>query len=198
MRIPLKSLYLCFIFVALTQSAFVQEKYLIPESISHGVYVAPILSATNPGIGDYGLSGGFQLGWTLNKSFTVGFKVSQMWSNVEATWVNNYNPLYLNFSYSGFLMAYTFQPQELLHAEVFGLIGGGLTGYREQLYGDFDNVQDDFLIMEPGVLVEVNMTHFMRVGLGLSYFIVRGIELRQLEDTDFGLNYSFLIKFGLF
>jgi hypothetical protein len=186
--------------IGVQASSDVKMRTLMPESVTHGVYIAPFFSLSPFGPNDeFGVSPGVQIGWTLNKNFTIGLKASQLWKNIEATWIRKQLPHYLNCSYAGAFFSYTFMPDALVHAEFYTLIGGGLAGYRIQTFGDFDNLEDDFIILEPGVVIETNVTRFMRIGMGLSHQVVQGIELKNMKDVDFsGLSFSAIMKVGLF
>lgn len=191
--------YCCFIimFVVPLQA---EMRTLIPESVSHGVYIAPLVSASPFGPNhEFGVSPGVQVGWTLNKRFTIGFRASQLWKNVDANWLHKQAPHYINLTYAGALFSYAHNPDALFHVEYFTLIGVGLAGYRIQIIGNFDNFDDDFFLVEPGAFFETNVTRFLKCGLGISYRITNGVEIQNLNDTDFsGLNYTAHFKIGIF
>ncbi|MBN1482171.1 hypothetical protein EH223_07935 [candidate division KSB1 bacterium] len=173
---------------------------MIPDTVSHGIYLAPSMMSSQLGRNQaVGLFPGLQIGWILNERFTIGLKTNQLWSNIEASWIAMDVQAFMNFSYSGIFFSYTPYPRRLVHIEIYTLGGCGLAGYRTQKFGDFDNVQDGFMILEPGIVLEMNLTHFLRTGLGLSYSIVRGIQMEKLSERHFnGMNLLLLFKVGLF
>ena len=57
-----------------------------------------------------------------------------------------------------------------------------------------------FLLFEPGLQLEVNVTQFMKIGLGAGYRMVQGTTLRN-DITDDDLTYwtgNFSLIFGKF
>jgi hypothetical protein len=183
-----------------TFCAYTQEQTLLSDNISHGVYCAPLLSFKTFGANNnVGISPGFQIGWIINEKLTIGAQVHQLWNNIEVDWTPSEEPLFLNFAYSGFRVSYIHLPHDLLHFEIYALYGVGLAGYRRQEFGDFDNVQDDFQIIEPGVLIETNLTHFMRLGVDIAYDFIHGIELVDMTNADFtGMVWGASIKVGIY
>lgn len=183
-----------------TVCVYSRQMTLIPANRSHGFFIAPVFSASAFGpTREIGYSPGFQIGWVLDHHFTIGVQANQLWSNVSADWIRSDIPLYLNFSYAGLRLSYISCPDNLLHMEIYALYGQGYAGYREQEFGDYDNIQDLFRIITPGLVFETNMTYFFRVGFALYYPIVHGIGLSSLTDEHFsGLCLCAIFKFGIF
>ncbi len=177
-----------------------QMQTLLSESVTHGVYVAPCIEASPFGQnGEWGFSPGVQIGWTLNQRYTIGFFANQLWNNVDATWLQKQSQYFLNVTRAGVFFSYTLNPDALVHAEFYAKIGAGLVGYRIQEIGDFDNFDDEFYLIEPGMAIEINVTRFMRTSLQMSYLSVQDIELQHMKNSDFsGLVFAMKFKVGLF
>lgn len=176
------------------------QKTLLPAHLSHGVYCAPHIAAASFGPDHQsGLFAGGRIGWIIEHRYTVGIQASQLWTNIKADWTPSEEQLYLNFSYAGIRLSYCYRSEDVVHIELFALYGGGVAGYRRQEFGDYDNVQDELQVFEPGMAVELNMTHFMRLGASLSYLVVHGIELPDMSDQDFsGPRFALFFMVGIF
>lgn len=107
------------------------------------------------------------------------------------------------FGYGGMLFEYHFFPKDLINFSVGTLIGGGSAGFHG---GDMDRGSgmgwrggNIFFVTEPEVMAYVNVTRFFRIGAGVTYRFVNGIDISGLKDSDFrGLNGSLLLAFGWF
>jgi len=108
----------------------------------------------------------------------------------------------MNFGYGGILLEYIFFPQKPFHFAVPLLIGSGST----KIY----NISDDFfsnsliesstfLLLEPGIDIELNLLKFVRFTCGASYRLASGTFLQNLNDNDLsGLSINASFKFGYF
>ncbi len=120
--------------------------------------------------------------------------------------------------YGGLLIEPIIAAKSPIHVSFPIIIGaGGITYYTN--WDDYDYWSDDhfedsdgFFVFEPGVEVELNMVHFFRIGLGVSYRYTDDIKLRYDDDyantatptvigsADMlrGINYKLTFKFGKF
>ena len=108
-------------------------------------------------------------------------------------------------------------PHSMLHFSVHSLLGAGRFQYGdspEETYGynrfnrhsRFSNNHDDyyinkdvFYVFEPGVDVMVNLHKNIRIGVGISYRYVKGLDSELLKENDFsGVTTQALIKLGSF
>lgn len=107
--------------------------------------------------------------------------------------------------YGGFLIEPIIMPHESIHVTFPIAIGGGELHFIEDRwpYYDWDYYRtdqfDDFLYIEPGVSVEVNMTKFMRFSLSGSYLITNSLTSSPLTAEEIeGLNIQATLKLGWF
>ncbi len=95
-----------------------------------------------------------------------------------------------------------------IHLSFPCLLGAGGVSFVTHNDVDWDSNfiedYDAFLIVEPGVDIELNLTRFMRVGLGATYRIPTSFDIGQspLGSVDArslrGMTYNITFKFGSF
>ena len=162
------------------------------------------------GINDgYALLLGGHGGLIFNKKIMLGFGGMGITTPVEFNGINPTEPLELTGGYGGFLFGYILAPREVFHVAFPVTLGVGGLDVRESAF-NFDpgnpNITDRiensvFVIVEPGVQLEVNVTRFFRLGLGLTYRFTEGVDLslNNITDKDIsGLAGNVSFKFGGF
>jgi hypothetical protein len=156
--------------------------------------------------------GGLSLGVIVNHFFTVGLSAkgilnsSQLWYDFNRTPVN---PLgaYLYGGYGGLKFEFKLLPTAPLHVNFPILIGGGgLTYYTGSMqnhnYDNYDGTNldwDAFFVVEPGVMLEINLVKFMQLDVGISYRYAPGLDLMETNAgliNNFNANLS--LRFGKF
>ena len=99
--------------------------------------------------------------------------------------------------YTGLMMGFNVMPTKVVHFSIPLFVGVG------NLELEHDNIfveNSAFLLFEPGLQLEVNVTQFMKIGLGAGYRMVQGTTLRN-DITDDDLTYwtgNFSLIFGKF
>lgn len=103
----------------------------------------------------------------------------------------------IKFSHGGLWLGYIQAPNKLVHLTSSVKIGWGKSRLRYD--GDF-RYKDQVFVMTPELGVEVNLTHFFRLGLTGGYRWVNGINsLPGLENGDFSSPVGMLtFRFGDF
>jgi len=106
-------------------------------------------------------------------------------------------PLDISMGYTGLMMGFNIMPKKVVHFSVPLFVGvGNLELERSNIFIE----NSAFLLLEPGINLELNVVQFMKFGIGASYRMVQGTNLRNdLVDDD--LSYwsgNFSIVFGKF
>ena len=106
----------------------------------------------------------------------------------------------VDFGYGGFLAEYYFNPKDLIVFSAGALIGGGgLSFHQDESESDDENNDDSFFIVEPELNIFVNVTRFCRIGIGVSYRFISGINTDEFSDKDFrGASATVMANFGWF
>ena len=119
----------------------------------------------------------------------------------------------LSGGYGGFFIEPIILPKFPVHISIpvhfgIGQIGYGNNTFNENFSEDWHQKLesiDNFLLIEPGVELEVNLTSFCRLGFGVYYKFTTDIDLRYqtglpINSTDVlkGISGGFSLKFGKF
>jgi hypothetical protein len=152
--------------------------------------------------------GGLGLGVIVNHFFSVGLEgygivnSNYLWyDNVDAT---NKRGAYLYGGYGGLKFEFRLWAKSPVHVNFPLLIGGGGLTYNTTAYHnhDYNNNNnngttldwDSFFVVEPGVMLELNLLKFMRLGAGISYRYSPDVDLM---NTPGGLINNFNAKVSL-
>ncbi|NNJ56338.1 MAG: hypothetical protein HKP14_09405, partial [Bacteroidia bacterium] len=108
--------------------------------------------------------------------------------------------------YGGFLIEPILFPKQTIHVSLPISFGGGEAayfkdslGYREWEHSYSNSFYNDFIFIEPGINIEINVTKFMRFGITGSYLITNTLNTSKLANTELdGLSLSANLKFGWF
>ena len=147
--------------------------------------------------GDIGTLVGFYGGALINRTFLIGI----------AGGVNLGHPR-VNYGYFGGIMQYIFNPSDVVHCSGQLLLAYGSTkDYEDPKEGLLDNFWNisgaPFFMMEPGLNLEVNMSHRVTLVVGMSYRYVSGLDeynenvlITRVTNEDLsGLNFNIGLKF---
>jgi hypothetical protein len=114
----------------------------------------------------------------------------------------------LSYQYAqfGLMTEYVFWSNRVVHFNVGLFSGGGMTVQYERQYddwdeedSDYDNDENFFYVLEPGIQAEVNIFRWMRFSPGISYRKSFGSDGLGMSDGDISdLSYNVTLKFGKF
>ena len=182
-----------------SSTATAQEQTLISGYISHGGFGGPIFQLTQFD-GQAGIMIGGRGGWIIDHAFFLGGGGMALINDIEVYPAPD-NMRYLDFGYGGLDLGFILASDRLIHMTVSSLIGGGAVQYRSSSDYDHDNHTDDdpFLMIQPEVNLEINVTRFFRVAMGGGYRYITGIDLDGISDDMLsGPMASVTLKFGSF
>ena len=156
--------------------------------------------------------GGLSVGVILNHFFSVGLAGYGI-LNSGNLWYAFDGPLdapdgaYLYGGYGGVKFEFRVLPTSPIHLNFPILVGGGglvynTWTYSNHNYNNYDGStidSDAFFVVEPGVMVELNLVKFLRFDAGISYRYAPNLDLMQTNSgliNNFNANLS--LKFGKF
>lgn len=176
-----------------------QAETLFSNQVSHGGFGGPGVKIGEVA-GDPGVWVGGRGGWIINFDNNHTLSLGGGGYGLVTDHRSSIDPdLYAMAGYGGVDFEYTNQSYRLVHFTVSTLIGGGGLMLRERNFEEVIDETDSFFVFEPGATVELNVTHFFRIGAGVSYRLTSGISRFGYSDSDFsGLNGMFTFKFGKF
>ena len=178
--------------------SWAQEQTLVGKNIENGGYggLAWKLSSIN---GTSTVLAGARGGWILNHTFAIGGGGYSIISDVKTElFSQNDRPLYIMLDYGGLELEYIHNSDNLFHWTLHTLLGGGQVILQE--HNPENNLaSDNLFVFEPSLNVDLNITHWFRMGMGVSYRLVTGIEGDIVDNSDVnGVNGLLVLKFGKF
>jgi len=106
-------------------------------------------------------------------------------------------PLDMQMGYTGLMLAMNVMPKKVVHFSIPLFVGVGNLVMEKN---DARLESSPFIIIEPGLQLEINLVRFMKIGLGGGYRMVRGSSLdNDITDaslSDWSGNFSLI--FGKF
>ena len=196
----MKNLIIILFVVILSYPAIAQDETLISGEVESGGYGAPIFKVGQI-TGTTGIFVGGQGGWIINHSFVLGGKGYGLVNNVDIEGSQN---LKLDFGCGGVLLEYIFSSEKILHVGINTMIGAGGVSYAEKDYSnDYEDEVDynssSFFVLEPGIYMVLNISSYFRIGAGITYRYVNGVEYKNLTNADLsGVSGEIVFKFGSF
>ncbi len=174
-----------------------EQEVLFGGGVKHGGYYAPTISLTQMG-DDFGVIVGSRFGWIINHRFVVGAGSYNLVGKLNPDEPLDAIQKYYKVEYSGLDLEYIFAPHRLVHISVHSLLGAGTVEDRSD-FVDFDEEDDYFFVVEPGVNVTLNIHRFIRASLFADYRVVSDVDLLPLSDSDLnGLHAGLALQFGIF
>ena len=105
----------------------------------------------------------------------------------------------LSFGYGGFELEYIFGSDKLVHGSIYTLIGGGSLSLMGDETDNHTIETNEYFVFEPDLNLELNVTKFFRIGLGVGYRVVAGDDFKGYNYLDLsGVTGTLTFKFGKF
>ncbi len=145
--------------------------------------------------------------WVIQHSFAIGLGGTGFMNEYHYDIVLD-KDVFLTGGYAGLYLEPILFGKSPVHLSFPVLLGAGGVSFVTHNDVDWDSNfvedYDAFLIIEPGVDIELNLTRFMRVGFGATYRIPTAFDIGQspIGNIDAGslrgLTYNVTFKFGSF
>jgi hypothetical protein len=163
-----------------------------------GGFGGPVLKVTQFH-DDVGVMIGGRGGFIINHTLAIGAGGYAQSNNIDAPVAD----LLLDVGYGGGMVELIILSDRPIHLSVKTLIGVGGVNYQDKDQKDspwgWHDQSDGFFVAEPGVDLMLNVTKSFRVGMGVSYRYIDGIDSSGLSDSDMsGPSANFTLKFGKF
>ncbi|HNX22615.1 MAG TPA: caspase family protein [Spirochaetota bacterium] len=174
------------------------------NKIEHGGYLAVINQASKINGNWSDLVGG-KVAWIINHSFSLGaggYGLVYPTDRQEFTGAP-YNGIdsEINFGFGGILVEYFFWPDSIFTLAPGIMVGGGALQYYPGDDNDDEhtNPTDSFFVVTPELNIYINVTEYVRIGAGVSYRMVKGIDQKDFSDSDIsGFSFSLAAAVGFF
>lgn len=186
-------------------------------NLIYGGFLAPVVKISKFDDEIEALAG-FRAALIINHSYSIGFAGYGL-----AGSLNKYvdgEMRKIGIGYGGLNLSYFAFTKSLLNFSIGTLIGAGGIGYthkkedattstavRRSNSNDCDCDNSDnyeahgsaYFIVEPELNINMNITQFFKVGLGVSYRLVAGVNHKDLSNSDInGLSAQIIMSFGWF
>jgi hypothetical protein len=177
-----------------------------PIRMKNGFYfTCPSLSITSmKNNAAYGL--GISAGWIFNRSFSLGVGSNLFLTNIkpDPPDTNNYG-----LGYFGLTAEYLFTSKDWFHVALSTLVGGGIFGPWQSYTCYHDGYSsgriitsaeaDGFYLIEPRIDLLMDISWLVRIGAGVSYRFLSGIEKYGFCSADLnGFSLNLIFQLGLF
>ncbi len=138
-------------------------------------------------------------GWLINHRYVLGLAGYGLATDVDApgALASNYD---IRFGYGGPFFEVIFAPMKVAHFSFMTLFGAGGLNYREKTqHMTWAGETNAVFVAEPSLMIELNVTKFMRIDFGAGYRFVAGTTIEGLTNRDVrGFSGVFGLKFGKF
>jgi len=173
-----------------------EPKTILGPHIRHGFVFAPEFKWTRIDGEDEVLVGG-KIAWVVNRQFVLGFAGYTQadwrhWQNNDCWW-NEYDEEWHNdhdmkpaLAYGGLVLGFNALPKLPFDLYTGVLIGGGYTQnsiqWNQNNHHNHFGRGDFFWVVEPEIQFMLKFSRFMRIGLGMSYRLVTGLEADWISN----------------
>ncbi len=140
--------------------------------------------------------------WIINHCLALGVSGTGFINDYHYDYTSTYD-MNLTGGYGGILLEPVLLPNFPAHLSVPLVLGMGAvtTVYYDPLYTwkNYLNQTDVFMVFEPGIELELNISRFFRFAVGAYYRITSDIDLADTSpDVLNGLSGGITLKFGKF
>ncbi|MFC1538484.1 hypothetical protein ACFL6H_03595 [Candidatus Latescibacterota bacterium] len=181
-------------------SVYAQEETLFESDVESGYFAGPVFKITEVNNRTSYMIGG-RGGWIVNRKYTFGLGayglISAVGAPAETRIEYNSPKLKMEYNYGGFEFVYIINSDNLIHYNLYSLFGlGSIELYSTK---NINQHNDSFFVFEPAINVIVNVNPMIRIGMGISYRILSGIDTYGIESSDIsGIGGTITIKLGNF
>jgi hypothetical protein len=157
-------------------------------------------------------TGGISGGIIINHNFSIGLSGSGIMTSNSLSFsgINDTAKVYLYDGWGGLKLEYRLNPMNPVNVAFPLLIGGGGAAYSTWGPNDWHNSNyqdpyndayawDSYFVIEPGVVIGINLLKFMRLDTGVSYRYTSGLKLPKSDKAIMnGFSANLSLKFGKF
>lgn len=127
----------------------------------------------------------------INQTFFIGGYgegiVTSHYRDDLETIVNMDHPK-ISFEHGGFWLGYIYQHQKVIHGGLSAKLGWGEISLEgdEHIYNpglDYDFTDHTFIIL-PQIEMEINLTSWFKINLGLGYRFITGVDAEYLDSNN--------------
>lgn len=181
--------------------SFATEDTIMDGEVESGYFGGPVFKVTEVN-NELAFMIGGRGGWILNHKYAIGFggykMINEVNAHAETRIAYNSPNLRTSFEYMGLEFVNVIYSEKLIHYTFYSLTGLGniyLFGprYTSSSYADI------FFIFEPAINVIINIHPLIRLGIGISYRLLSGVDTYGMDKSDIGgFGGTITLKLGSF
>lgn len=168
---------------------------VIDREVRHDIMLAPMFKFSQVNH-TFGFLAGGRLGWIINHRYLLGLEGYWLVNDVPGPRTDAGQRPDLAMKYGGLTLEYILRPQDAVHFSVSTLTAIGSVVY------DYDVTRNDdtYWAVEPALNVYLNMTEYLRLGLGVGYRWVSDVDLEDLDEGQdlSGVAATLSLNFGTY
>lgn len=179
---------------AQSESQSLAELYEFGWPTYTGGYFAPVVKQSKF-LDETGYMAGARAGVTFNESFLIGASGYKLMSD-DIVYYDAQRDLNRDFSmsYGGVFVGWNFFPRSIVNLTLFtnyswGALKLAKPSESEDAVLANKSAYDSIQVVEPELMVDVNITRYFRAGVGYGYRWVRGRDFKEItkDDADAGV-----------
>ena len=175
-----------------------EQETLIKGDHEHGGFGGPVVKITTFDF-EPGIVVGGRGGWIIDHKLVIGGGGYGLTKNLNKGEDDISDGSTLSFGYGGFELEYIFGSDKLVHGSIYTLIGGGSLSLMGDETDNHTIETNEYFVFEPDLNLELNVTKFFRIGLGVGYRFVAGDDFLDYDYLDLsGVTGTLTFKFGKF
>lgn len=186
----------------------------LDKGVHHGFYFAPVLKFSKLD-GESTLLMGGKVAWLIDHRFAIGFagygRVEDLdWNDWDDD-CYGHDTDYFKVGYGGLFLEASLFADKALHLNTGLLIGAGARQQEEEIYyiceqgadciwpGPYYRKHYDvFMVIEPEISLEANITRYFSFAAGLGYRFASGVDRHYSSNEKMGgLSANLTLKFGM-
>lgn len=195
---------ICLATMAQEEKKNYEMQTLLGKNISNGGYLGISMGYSLIDHKNAFTAGG-RLGWVINHRLVMGFAGTGFVNDIYYSDSETNSEKTLSGGYGGFLLEPVIGSRLPVHVSFPIILGAGGICYNKTYYDgaepwdSYTYDEDAFVLVEPGVEIELNMLKFFRIAAGVSYRYTSEIHLMDTKnDVLDGFAGSLTLKFGKF
>lgn len=138
-------------------------------------------------------------GWVIDQNYAIGIGGYLLASDVSARVPDTSRDNHLMVSYGGLDLEYTHPLSRGAYLTARALVGGGAVGHVENVYLNPRPHYDPFLVVEPGLTVDVSLSEIFKLSAGVGYRFAGLLSSNAATNGDLtGVLFNISVKAGFF
>lgn len=138
-------------------------------------------------------------GWIIDRTFAIGIGGYMLVNDVQARVPDTSGNHLFTMAYGGLEFEYSLFTSTSFRITFQELFGAGSISHEESPYLNHRQYHDPFLVFEPGLYAEIEVTKTFRIGAGVSHRAVLFLSSKLASNADLSSPTGFVsLKVGLF